>query len=434
MSEWNKVLNSCFIGMLIVILVAATTACSPQDEGSAGQNPGIVDPGDTGGEEEPTQDEGTIDLSTIESTEQLQNALDSLTPGSEVVIVSDGTPLNIETTLQLAVEGVTIKSADENPIVLEGSIDPATGLPSNDEVLVITGDNITLEGFNVSNGMKDLISYDSSLLDDPTKRLSGVTLRNMIVHDTEADDCIQLTQCDDCTVENVEVYNCGADGISFTGGLNPTINGALVGCDADNPREGCEFGSNSHEGFVLVKTTNGVITIKDVVINSSQGLGGGDIGGAGIQVRNNNGDVIINNVSITGNILNGSGSNQDGVIKRAAVEIDGQGTYDEILGYTAAGDPVVRQHNSVSISNVTIDGNVGHGLYLEKADGDSANITLDNVVITNNAETEFLDALRQERCTMSNSSGYANGAAPVALDVTAYCIDGGGNSFTATAP
>jgi len=76
-------------------------------------------------------------------------------------------------------------------------------------IIRITADDVTLDGFVVTNGNSDLIY---SLADSDIQNLH---IKNLIVYDALDDEGIQIRDCDECAITFNYVYNTKGDGINL---------------------------------------------------------------------------------------------------------------------------------------------------------------------------------------------------------------------------
>jgi hypothetical protein len=253
------------------------------------------------------------DIVTVLDT--LQDLLDgSLPTGGPLNVVFTGDPENplaLEVPLIISRSDVSIAVVPAGTITLDGSgvIDPETGNPIPN-IVEVSGSNVTLDGINVVNGQVDLIVQ-------PGGATSGVQLKNLVLHDAVTDDCINLRDCTDCLIENVQAYRCFKKGLQLTGVTNITLRNVTIGvgpedagpisCNPDvDPGGTCQFGSNSPRAFVeIFKSTGG--TIDGLTIYASRageaGTGQGAPNGTsafgnGIMLNQSSGNFTIKNVTI----------------------------------------------------------------------------------------------------------------------------------------
>jgi hypothetical protein len=87
--------------------------------------------------------------------------------------------------------------------IIDGSASSLSG------IIVITADNVVLDGLEVRNGGGDLIDSETST---PT---TGTILMYNIIHDSSDDEGVQLRACTDCVVEFNYVFGMAQDGINM---------------------------------------------------------------------------------------------------------------------------------------------------------------------------------------------------------------------------
>ncbi len=262
-----------------------------------------------------------VDLNNLDSTQiadaisTLQGLLDgSLTTAGPLNVTMTGDPNNplaLSVPLIISRSDVNIVVSPSGTITLDGSnvIDPATGqLISN--IVEVSGSNVTLDGINVVSGQVDLITQ-------PGGATSGVVLRNLVLHDAVTDDCINLRDCTDCLIENVQAYRCFKKGLQLTGVTNITVRNVIIGvgdenagpitCNADDTTNTtCMFGSNSPRAFVeIFKSNGGLIDGLTIYASRSGAAGtgssapdGSNTFGNGILMLQNTGNFTLRNVTI----------------------------------------------------------------------------------------------------------------------------------------
>jgi hypothetical protein len=163
---------------------------------------------------------------TLNPGDDIQTAINNATAGDVIClnpgIYSPSAKININrsVTLQgpqagvdprLSVGTTRTPGGTSTEAIIDGSASSLSG------IIVITADNVILDGLEVRNGRGDLIDSETST---PT---TGTILRYNIIHDSSGDEGIQLRACTDCVVELNYVFDMAQDGINMccgsTGGI-----------------------------------------------------------------------------------------------------------------------------------------------------------------------------------------------------------------------
>ncbi|MFC1778705.1 hypothetical protein ACFL3I_15480, partial [Pseudomonadota bacterium] len=143
---------------------------------------------------------------TLAAGADIQSAINAATAG-DVICLSAGTysptaKININQSLTLQGPQAGI---DPRPIAgtsrvpgdtLTEAIIDGGGLSG---IIVITADNVVLDGLEVRGGSGDLIDSDSPFM--------GTILRYNIVYDSSGDEGMQIRACTDCFIEYNYVFN-----------------------------------------------------------------------------------------------------------------------------------------------------------------------------------------------------------------------------------
>ena len=233
---------------------------------------------------------------TISAGSDIQTAIDSASSG-DVICLAAGTysPLakiniNKSVTLQGPQEGVDPRPSaattrTPGDTSSEAIIDGTTGVL--DGIIVITADNVILDGLEVKSGLGDLIDSESSI---PTV---GTILRYNIVHNATGDEGVQLRNVTGALIEYNYFYDIAQDGINLCCGSS----GGIIQFNQVND-------NNSENAAIYVyDATNTTIQcnlVYDVFTN--EGIKLGDKGGD---------DAADAGGSIVGNIVHDTG--QDGI-------------------------------------------------------------------------------------------------------------------------
>ena len=340
-------------------------------------------------------DEYNLDLNQL--TEQdLQGALDDPEFQGTVSLSADP-PVTFEVPLYVNRDGLNIQVFPTGSVTLDGEAAIET-------IVHIGGDDIVVDGLAVTEGLGDLIaqSVDEEGNSIPIQNL---VLRNLTVAGSETDDCIQLNQCENCTIEHVKAYNCYSHGISATGGSNITVRESEIGCGG---RPDCIYGAYSNMGFLhFFKTHN--VNVHNVEIYDSVRRPGGSGGGFAVKFDETSGNISVTGLSVHDNFNPPA---------NAPYEDGGAGT--AVVGVVQHGTD--KSEASVTISSVTLTDNKAPAFYFERhAEFDSL-VVVDGAYSAGN--TGFMTTDDQQSCIVKNSLIEESG-----VTTTSPCSDGGGNTF-----
>uniref|UniRef100_UPI0035B2DDBA hypothetical protein n=1 Tax=Promineifilum sp. TaxID=2664178 RepID=UPI0035B2DDBA len=174
---------------------------------------------------------------TLVAGADIQAAINAASAG-DVICLSAGTytpaatlHVNKALTLQGPQAGVDPRPSEGSARVPGGAAEAIiTGAGTLGTVIQIESSGVVLDGFEVINGVADLIASLAG------SNVANVTVRNLIVHQATGDEGMQIRDCDTCVIEYNYVYDTFGDGINLCcGSVNGLIQfNELIGIDSEN--------------------------------------------------------------------------------------------------------------------------------------------------------------------------------------------------------
>ncbi len=304
----------------------------------------------------------------------LQAAVDASAPG-DVIMVQPGlhtltAKVNVHTPVsifgnQMGVNPLPINGTSRTPGSAHESIIDGNGISG---MIVITADDVILDGLEIKNGNGDLIDSESSI---PTARMQ---ITNCIIHDALSDEAIQLRNVSSPVVGCNYIYDVAQDGINICcGSVDAKIQfNELRNIHSENAAIYVYGATNTTIKGNIVDNT----TVNDGIKLGTKG--GGDAANTGGFIFNNTTtntrqdgiSVYMSDTSVECNDVSGSSSENGAIYISWAVSnvtVMNNEVHDNTLDTGKWGDPgAIMIGTDPDASTITV---VGNNLYNNTPNG-----------------------------------------------------------------
>jgi hypothetical protein len=304
----------------------------------------------------------------------IQAAIDAASAGDTIQVeagtyaISSTIMIDKSITLLGAQAGVDPRTAAGSRSAGDGNESIIDGGGTLLNLIKITANNVTIDGFDVRNGTGDLITSSS------TASISNPVIRYNFVHGSATDEGMQIRNAANPIAEYNNVYDTGGDGINFTSDNSTTListdgivrfnevhNTSLVAANANAAIYLDGARNTTVQGNLVYDIThNDGIKIGDKAGSSAAFTGGLVIDNIVHDTDQDGIAVYMSNVTVSGNAIYNSTSENGAIFVEfdvANIAIQGNSIHDNGVGSDSRTTYAIRIGKDGNPTNVTITDN-----------------------------------------------------------------------------